>query len=606
MMIGPRERGKSKYPINMVLETEICGAAAVVAGLKARAAGPFEKIKFKEILKRRGGLQEYLECRNFILGLWSKDTNHILRLSDCGATDAPSDIDPQRISLIREIYGFLDQNGYINVGIACEKEKSEPCGEADLKLSKESSSEEKCGTQLSDSVCKAPFILGQVEYPERLTDIKNGLILNEEEPISQTTKRQEFLGSENWSIESKGCQSTKEQKIGWIETKLPNRTADTDTLANISSEVVDSGSDSFVGFKKIKESQGIQAIAADSSEAINEMQCDSEIRKRIIVVGAGPAGLTAARHLQRQGFSVTILEARNRLGGRVYTDRSSLSVPVDLGASIITGVEADVATERRPDPSSLVCSQLGLELTVLNSDCPLYDTVTGQKVPLELDEALEAEYNSLLDDMVVLMEEQGDRATKMSLEDGLEYALKKRRMAQSISDTEDLEFDTLASDSFDTRTNGHDKGITSDKEVLSPLERRVMNWHFANLEYGCAALLKEVSLPYWNQDDVYGGFGGAHCMIKGGYSTVIESLGKGLAVHLNHVVTEVSYSTMGCGETNDLHGKVKVSTSNGNEFTGDAVLITVPLGCLKANTINFSPSLPEWKQSSIHQLGFVF
>ncbi|KAF9622233.1 hypothetical protein IFM89_030275 [Coptis chinensis] len=520
-----REKGKSKYPINMVLETEICGAAAVVAGLKARAAGPFEKIKFKEILKRRGGLQEYLECRNFILGLWSKDTNHILRLSDCGATDAPSDIDPQRISLIREIYGFLDQNGYINVGIACEKEKSEPCGEADLKLSKESSSEEKCGTQLSDSVCKAPFILGQVEYPERLTDIKNGLILNEEEPISQTTKRQEFLGSENWSIESEGCQSTKEQKIGWIETKLPNRTADTDTLANISSEVVDSGLDSFVGFKKIKESQGIQAVAADSSEAINEMQCDSEIRKRIIVVGAGPAGLTAARHLQRQ-------------------------------------------------------------------------------VPLELDEALEAEYNSLLDDMVVLMEEQGDRATKMSLEDGLEYALKKRRMAQSISDTEDLEFDTLASDSFDTRTNGHDKGITSDKEVLSPLERRVMNWHFANLEYGCAALLKEVSLPYWNQDDVYGGFGGAHCMIKGGYSTVIESLGKGLAVHLNHVVTEVSYSTMGCGETNDLHGKVKVSTSNGNEFTGDAVLITVPLGCLKANTINFSPSLPEWKQSSIHQLGF--
>lgn len=39
-------------------------AAAVAAGLKARAAGPLEKIKFKEVLKRKGGLQEYLECRS--------------------------------------------------------------------------------------------------------------------------------------------------------------------------------------------------------------------------------------------------------------------------------------------------------------------------------------------------------------------------------------------------------------------------------------------------------------------------------------------------------------------------------------------------------------
>jgi hypothetical protein len=39
------------------------GAAAVRAGLKAKAIVPIEKLKFKEILKRKGGLQEYLECR---------------------------------------------------------------------------------------------------------------------------------------------------------------------------------------------------------------------------------------------------------------------------------------------------------------------------------------------------------------------------------------------------------------------------------------------------------------------------------------------------------------------------------------------------------------
>lgn len=72
-----------------------------------------------------------------------------------------------------------------------------------------------------------------------------------------------------------------------------------------------------------------------------------------------------------------------------------------------------MATERRPDPSSLVCAQLGLELTVLKSDCPLYDTMTGEKVRTHLDEALEAEYNSLFDDMAVLVAEKGEYAMRI-------------------------------------------------------------------------------------------------------------------------------------------------------------------------------------------------
>jgi monoamine oxidase len=44
-------------------------------------------------------------------------------------------------------------------------------------------------------------------------------------------------------------------------------------------------------------------------------------RRRVIVVGAGLAGLTAAYELSRAGFDVTVLEARDRIGGRVYTIR---------------------------------------------------------------------------------------------------------------------------------------------------------------------------------------------------------------------------------------------------------------------------------------------
>lgn len=58
-----RTRAKCDTSSNIGAEAENGGAAAVSAGLKAHAAGPVEKIKFKEVLKRKGGLQEFLECR---------------------------------------------------------------------------------------------------------------------------------------------------------------------------------------------------------------------------------------------------------------------------------------------------------------------------------------------------------------------------------------------------------------------------------------------------------------------------------------------------------------------------------------------------------------
>jgi monoamine oxidase len=58
----------------------------------------------------------------------------------------------------------------------------------------------------------------------------------------------------------------------------------------------------------------------------------------VIVIGAGAAGLAAARELSGRGKSVCIVEARERIGGRIFTlHEPDLALPVELGAEFIHG-----------------------------------------------------------------------------------------------------------------------------------------------------------------------------------------------------------------------------------------------------------------------------
>ena len=64
--------------------------------------------------------------------------------------------------------------------------------------------------------------------------------------------------------------------------------------------------------------------------------------QNVVIVGAGVAGLAAARELRANGFDdVVILEARDRIGGRVWTDTIGHGFPIDLGASWIQGVDGN-------------------------------------------------------------------------------------------------------------------------------------------------------------------------------------------------------------------------------------------------------------------------
>src|SRR5205814_6127959 len=60
--------------------------------------------------------------------------------------------------------------------------------------------------------------------------------------------------------------------------------------------------------------------------------------EHIIVIGAGAAGLMAARELARAGKRVTILEARDRCGGRIHPlPASAFGYPADGGAEFVHG-----------------------------------------------------------------------------------------------------------------------------------------------------------------------------------------------------------------------------------------------------------------------------
>ena len=133
-----------------------------------------------------------------------------------------------------------------------------------------------------------------------------------------------------------------------------------------------------------------------------------------------------------------------------------------------------------------------------------------------------------------------------------------------------------------------------EKAKLPVEEARAIHWHLANLEYGCATGLHNVSLSWWDQDDG-NDFGGDHVVIQNGFDKMVKGLSNYLEVLLEREVSSIEHNATG----------VRVHTKGGGDgIEADAVLITVPLGVLKAKTIGFNPPLPPWKRHAIDRLGF--
>jgi lysine-specific histone demethylase 1 len=138
---------------------------------------------------------------------------------------------------------------------------------------------------------------------------------------------------------------------------------------------------------------------------------------------------------------------------------------------------------------------------------------------------------------------------------------------------------------------------------VTPTDMRLLNWHHANLEYANAAPVTSLSLSGHDQD-TGNEFEGAHSEIIGGYTQVpcgLMNLPTKLDVRFGHIVESIHYD--------DRHPSnepvtTKVVCTNGEIFEADEIVMTVPLGVLKGDAVDFDPPLPSWKQDAIDRMGF--
>lgn len=261
-------------------------------------------------------------------------------------------------------------------------------------------------------------------------------------------------------------------------------------------------------------------------------------KSTILVIGAGISGLAAARELQNSGFEVIILEGRDRIGGRIYTN-NDLGFPIDLGASWIHG--------RTQNPIALLAREFEIKTAISNyENLKLY--YRGQPLSVADVDAGESRYESLRD------------------------------RAKSWGEERDRDL---------TISEGVQRFI--DRAPLTTKQRDILQWWLDSevaIEQGMD--LNELSLWEWNEDEA---FEGDDLIFPEGYVQIPQRLSQNIQIKLGHIVTEISESDRG----------VTVTTNRGI-FTGVAALITLPLGVLKSGKVKFSPPLPDRKQKAIQRL----
>lgn len=251
----------------------------------------------------------------------------------------------------------------------------------------------------------------------------------------------------------------------------------------------------------------------------------------VIVVGAGLAGLAAARALADRGLPVTVVEARSRIGGRVHTSALWPDLPMDLGASWIHGTTGN--------PITALARAAGARL-------------------------VETSY-----DRALSLGPDGKETTP-------DYAAAEALLRQALRLAEGAEADPSLLDAV-TASPAWARATPAERRDLAHMLNALIEQ-----EYGGA--LSRLSAWYGQEDE---GFAGPDVLFPEGFGQVAAHLARGLDIRLAQPVARVEPG--------------RVILQGGDALAGRVVL-TVPLGVLKAGRIDLAEPLSPARQAAIDTL----
>lgn len=263
---------------------------------------------------------------------------------------------------------------------------------------------------------------------------------------------------------------------------------------------------------------------------------------KVVVIGAGAAGLYSAWYLKERGFDVTILEASNKIGGRVQSYKGFADYDIELGAEHIYGDNTEWFEILKASGHSF-------------NELPTEDFYFFRQDP----------------------------------NDPLEPALKNLSAARQYSDFNTMEEFILNAAGY----NGADIDVQAAFVANGPWSMTgILNSLIGNKQgtvnyrLGMKGYAQELAIKTAN--DVVSTLKDSTLMdvMEQKFDSVLNH------IQLNKTVTEIDYE-------GDL---TRISTADGEIYDADRVIVTVPLSILKKGSITFTPGLPSTKVDALDKI----
>ena len=264
----------------------------------------------------------------------------------------------------------------------------------------------------------------------------------------------------------------------------------------------------------------------------------------VLVIGAGIAGLAAARVVTASGRSCAVLEARDRIGGRIWTSTSWPDLPVDLGASWIHGSDGNPVYDE--------ANRLGLATTVFDVGSP--DGAGSY----------------------VLYSAGGFRIDEDPIEGRVAAVIRQLERAADTGGSGSIAM-RAGLDGLPPRL----RDLARQPEVAASLTDYAGDYGATTEDLALSALSEEDSFPGYQR------------VFPAGYGQLTERLADGLPVRVGTPVTGISLG----------RGAPVVVDAGGEQWRAAKVIVTVSLGVLKSGSIGFDPPLPAPHARAIGALG---